>query len=434
MNNSKTLILRCKRRRLLTQFVNGFKNFSRMVQPGLALILSLLILANAVNIPHMIILPAIPAWIAICLARAAYCRERWNIPKWRLPAYLDRHSGANGALMRFFETGAGTVPGEALKLRFPRIFPRQAMALWLLMLSGYVAWYLMPVRAAENTLAPTAYTPLPVQQTQDLVAGLAEHRPENDPFVQSAEDTLEKLRKRATGLEREDFTALEMLQEQAAEQLTREMAKLGDADELMNDFENMIAEFDQQNSLNNLQSMDLQEALQRLGELPPGMGTEQLKQLLSELESKSGQNSRQGQAQQGEAFARADIESLKAQIKEYRAQLGQQQAQACAVINKAGKGGISRGPGSSPLKYDHLAFQRENATLAPHTFRSNPDEKNTVVLAQGMTKRAEQGTSDPQTLGGRNFQAGTDTPYWRKRTLPRHRSVLEHYFGNADAE
>ncbi len=439
---NSVVIQRCQREQHKIHFIKAFEGFSRVVWPGLAVILGLLIVANGLGIPYKPILFAIPVWIVISLGWVVIHRKRWQIPNWRLPAYLDRHAGAKGALLQVFETGTSTqkVPESAMQVPFPKVFPQQVFVIWLVLLLGYVVWYLMPA-PTTHIERPQTYTPLPVQQTQALLKTLAQTRPEQDPFVESAEATLEILRQRSTGLEREDFEALELLQEQASERLAQDMARLRNTDALMKDFEQMLAQIDGQNGSGSQnaqslsqQSLQMQKALEQAG---MGMDAEQLKQLLSQVKAmreqsaaQQGTSAAQSAGSEGSsAFSSAGTQSLREQIKQYREQIGQTLAQAEAMLNQPGRGGVSRGPGSSPLEFNHLTFQRQNAQITPQTFGTNPTNE-TVLLAQGLTKRTESAIMDNQDVTKHHFQAGTETPYWQKRTLPRHRAVLDRYFSD----
>jgi hypothetical protein len=53
-----------------------------------------------------------------------------------------------------------------------------------------------------------------------------------------------------------------------------------------------------------------------------------------------------------------------------------------------------------------------------------------VLLGSSQSKRAEDRHADPQGTTDRQFETGTDTEFWPKHVEPRHRALLEHYFGN----
>ena len=423
------LLRRCERFRHFAEWCKAFEVFSRLALPGLVIVFMLLIVASIFHLPALPLLITIPIWLAISLLWVQRQHKQWHIPTWRFPAYLDRYSGAKGTILQLFETGdtGQPLPTQAQNLKFPQVFPKQLSLIWLVLIAGYSLWFFIPAPIQAQSVKPSmTYTPLPVQQTETLINTLAQYQPEDDDFIASAQETLQVLKQRNNGLQPEDFAALENLQANAAQQLTQHMGQLQRSDAILSEFEQLVAQLDA-NTLHANTALDgLSEQLQ--GMQQTGLDTAQLQQLLATLDHQpsgnpvtpTGQNSQQ-QAE--------NLQALQQQLRTYRENLNQELKQCNNALTSAelGQSGINRGPGSAPLEFSHLTFQRETAQLEPHTFQGQ-HSNNTVLLGQGLTARPETAQLDVQAVSGQLFKAGTDTVYWQKQTLPRHREVIEGYF------
>jgi len=423
------LLRRCEHFRHFAEWCKAFEVFSRLALPGLVIVFILLIVTSIFHLPALPLLITIPIWLAISLLWVQQQHKQWHIPTWRFPAYLDRYSGAKGAVLQLFETGdtGHPLPAHAQNLKFPKVFPKQLSLIWLVLLAGYGLWFLLPPPIQAQSVAPTmTYTPLPVQQTETLINTLAQYQPEDDDFIVSAQATLQVLKQRNNGLQPEDFTALENLQASAAQQLTQQMGQLQRSDAILGEFEQLVAQLEADTLPSSAALNGLSQQLQ--GMQQTGLATAQLQQILAFLDAQPQGNPTTATGQSAQQQAE-NLQTLQQQLRAYRETLNQELAQCNTALMSAdvGQGGINRGPGTAPLEFSHLTFQRDTAQLESHTFQGQQSD-NTVLLGQGLTARPETAQLDAQAVSGQLFKAGTDTVYWQKQTLPRHREVIEGYF------
>ncbi|MEM7015953.1 MAG: hypothetical protein AAF512_01280 [Pseudomonadota bacterium] len=426
---------RCRNRHRMAQFANLLQLFSRAAWPGLAVLLAVGVVVEQLHWPLVFIFAGIVAWLVISVVWAIQQTTYWRIPDWRPAAWLDRHAHAQGSLLTAYEQGSVPRDGlpESRQIKFPALLPAHFFIGWLLLTVAYAAWWWMPAPSEPLPQTPQNYVPQPVQNVVDALELLKEQRPPEDPFTESVEQTLDRLKQRSRELDKADLDALKQLETQTAQQLSNDLNELQQAQADMEQFEQMLQQIDAA----KLTSPGLEEQMQSLEEMlknTPGLSPEQLSSLVQQMEELKNEMAQQQEAgsPEAQAFAAQQIQELQEQIQQYRQQMAQAQASTSQVLKRLSEGNsITRGPGHEDLNYDHLTFQRRNTDFESETFRGNPDN-DTVLLGKGLTKREEDGQIDSQTTPPPQFESGSQTLYRQKQVLPRHRETLEKYFDNLD--
>ena len=117
-----------------------------------------------------------------------------------------------------------------------------------------------------------------------------------------------------------------------------------------------------------------------------------------------------------------------------RAQIGKlRKISESQIAGDSGSGGVNRGPGVAPLELNHRTQSADDLRFDSSTFATSPSQ-DTVLLGGSLSRRAEDAHADPLGTVDRRFEAGTDTEFWPKHVEPRHRAVLERYFGTSAHE
>lgn len=140
-------------------------------------------------------------------------------------------------------------------------------------------------------------------------------------------------------------------------------------------------------------------------------------------------------AAQGRALAR----SLAQQLAQRQGGLGQGKAATAAqaflakLNGQVGQGGVTRGPGSSPITREQRARTTggEDAGLAPGA-TLNPDGSVTIAAQARDAEPGEAARQDLQRAAAQAFDpAAADSR--RATVAPRHREIVESYFRNDTA-
>jgi len=90
-----------------------------------------------------------------------------------------------------------------------------------------------------------------------------------------------------------------------------------------------------------------------------------------------------------------------------------------------GAAGISRGPGTAPMVFRRRALPE--GKIADIALPRGGD-RATQIVSTTWGAMPEAGTRDGGGSSDAAFKRGSDSPYWDKRMLPRHRDVVRTYF------
>jgi hypothetical protein len=307
--------------------------------------------------------------------------------------------------------------------------------------AAYLVWFAYPMPPLEQSGAGQL-APLPIRKTQDLVKRLEAAGQTDRAFMESARRTLKRLEQREAGLNREDFEALKRLETGALRRMSRRLQQLQQQRELLRTFDQELARLQGGADVSGKQARDL---AGKLAELEAhlgssGMNVRELRRLLKAAREAAGQGGKSGKKGvkkaggkggkgSGPRFSAGSLRALRRQVSALRKVNFEQLASAAQQDGQPGKGGVNRGPGVAPLRYSHETVKHGSARFASRGFSSDQGE-STVLLAANLSKTAEESHADRQGVSKRRFEAGTDTRYWQKRLKPRHRSVLQRYFGD----
>jgi hypothetical protein len=417
-----SLEARCRRqaRRLEARAV--FERWSQGSWVGLSVLLLVLGVAKAAGQFRERLVYALPAWVAATALWALWGRRRREA--WPWVAYLDRVGGQRGRLMKAFELGERDVRFDpALStLSFPGRPALRSLWGWLVVAlsAALLDWVPAPTIAASIGERPT---PLHVERASRMVDELERMDPRAEAFVDSARRTLRRLAAKSEGLQRSDFESVERIATHASSLLDRRARRLESQRRAIEALRDIAANRpgDPQNAG---RGGTLAERLGRQRELleRSGLSPEQVRSLLDEARKlESGESGSGGRAspEARQAFTERAIRSIRRAMGEKR---------ELSAGRGAGQAGVSRGPGSAPLELSHDTREPADPSFRDMSYSARRS-RDTVVLAMGRSRRGEAGRADFRGRSARDFAAGGETFYRERDVSPRHRAVLESYFG-----
>jgi hypothetical protein len=388
--------------------------------------------------PILVLVPCLVVATALATIRI-WRAGRWRVPDWQIAAWLDRASGARGAVMRLVETGHGEadVPASAndLQPELPRD-PRPAAELLVMALTAVAALLVAPP-------APRTAPSIAVEQ----VAALVEAADLDPALAEQARRELEALRHRADGLRPQDFAVLERLAQAARQERQESAPSSGALSRWSTDVQRWS---DSEPALDQAATAEAERLLAAAEGLP---GAQPVREALQRLHERRQEQARTPGPQQRQAVEQAR-RALQEQLS--RLQIGAE-AVAEAIPGDArgtgpaapgegapeggegspdaegegdqpGDGQPGRGGGPSPLVLGDPTAPR--AETGPATWLGTPGAAPSVVLGRSLTRRGEDSAA-PAAGPDVGFAPGTTTPYWQKRSLPRHEAALRAYFSES---
>lgn len=422
----EVLLRRCRGRLRAWRALRVIEAWSRTCWPGLALLLLAIAVARAFAQP---LGWALPVFACTLLGSLAWT---WRagvppLPDWWLAARVDRLAGARGALLERFELGATHAPiplsAQAVPLG-PRV-PWRLLAGAAMIAAAYAACLAIPIPRSQ-AMGPVDIRPLPVQRVEQLIKRVDTRAAADRAFVDNARKTLSALAAKRDGLGRSDFDALERIEQRASTLLERKAAAAGERAKKLDALDQLVAAYEAaqggQGTAGALQQHIERERdeLERAG--LDGAMLQKLAEQAGKQAAKQGKNGQaDGKGQSG--FDPEAADSLRAAIGEMR-----KLSEGTGKQEQTGSGGVDRGPGIAPLELSHQARSADGTRFDADTFSTAPS-RDTVMLGSSQSKRAEERHVDPQGTTDRQFETGTDTEFWPKHVEPRHRALLEHYFG-----
>jgi hypothetical protein len=422
----EVLLRRCQNRLRVWRALRLIEAWSRTCWPGLALVLLAIAVARAFAQP---LGWAIPAFAGALLFSLAWTLRAGvpQLPDWWLAARVDRIAGARGALLQRFELGAtqAPIPASALSVPLGPRAPWRMLAGAATVALAYALCLAIPVPHSQ-AVAPVGIRPLPVQRLEQLIKRVDTHAAADRAFVANARKTLSALAAKRDGLGRSDFDALERIEQRASTLLERKAAAAGERAKTLDALDRLVAAYEAAQGGDGTAGALQQHIENKRDELErAGLDGDALQKL---AEQAGKQSAKQGKGGQGKGKGQGGFDpdaadSLRAQIGEMR------KLSASGQQGETGSGGIDRGPGVAPLEMTHQMQSADHARFDDQTFSTAPS-RDTVLLGSSQSKRAEQRHADPQGTTDRQFENGTDTEFWPKHVEPRHRALLEHYFGS----
>ncbi len=423
---------RCARRRRAIIAARALQRWSERSWPGLALLLGAAAIARFTHTDALPVAIAAGLWLLATAAWTFRARHALSFPGWVLPAYVDRHGGARGALMQALEQDRSDlpVPARVREVALPRPPLRRSLTVWALLGASAAVVLLSPLpehiaRAARHD------TPAPVLRTDRLLEQVRQAAPEQQAFVKSAREALKGLAAQKEGLDRSDFEALERIDNDARRLLRQRGEQLAAQREALQELDALLAR--------QAEAGKASEAAGTLGQDPgrmlelmqrAGLSKEQIAQM-QQGAGNEGTKGQRGKAPQntegGGGFQRDAVEALRKQIGELRRVNLAQGEQLGEGQQPGNPGGAERGPGVAPLELTHQTAEQSSRYDA-QGFRARKSER-TVMLASGTSKRGDRPAQDSHGQAATEFESGTRTELWDKRVKPRHRAVLRSYFG-----
>ena len=426
------LLRRCDRWRALLVGVSWFERWSRLYAVGLVAGLVLLACGRALAWPLSWLVPSLLTWTVLSSAWSLRSLRAHAIPRWQLPAYVDRMSGARGALMLRQAGHAASIPDAAERVQFRLPWPRKTFAGALLFGLAYAFCWWLPLPAAVP--APSARdAPLAIQRASRLVQQLQARDAQTQAFKTAAQQTLRALAAQQHGLSRADFDTLARIEAHGRSLASRATAAPSDAREALAAADALLSAYaasaggarDAEALRAGLEGM--RDALQQAGLDPAALQAmaEQAQQQGKQGSKSNGESKNGDQAGQQAGRGTFDAKS----VEQLRQQIGQlQQMTAQKAGNEPGGGPSKDGPSITPLELDHKTQERADARFDSNTF-STRKSGDTVLLSSGASKRTETAPRTPaRNVSTQQFEAGSDTQYWQERRSPQLRAVLERYF------
>jgi hypothetical protein len=423
----EVLLRRCRGRLRMWRALRVIEAWSRTCWPGLALLLLAVAAARAFAQP----LGWAPAAFACTLLGSLAWTLRAGVPQlpdWWLAARVDRIAGARGALLQRFELGTARnpIPASAAAVPLGPRVPWRLLAGVAMLSAAYALCLAIPIPHSQ-AMTPVDIRPLPVQRVEQLIKRVDTRAAADRAFVANARKTLSALAAKQGGLGRSDFDALERIEQRASSLLERKAAAAGERAKTLDALDQLVAVYQAeqggQGTAGALQQHIERERdeLERAG--LDGAMLQKLAEQASKQAAKQGKDG-QGKGKGQSGFDPEAADSLRAAIGEMR-KLSEQAAKQ----DQQGSGGVDRGPGIASLEMSHKTQSANGARFDADTFSTAPS-RDTVLLGSSQSKRGEDRHADPQGTTDRQFETGTDTEFWPKHVEPRHRALLEHYFGS----
>lgn len=426
------LLRRCERWRALLVGVGWFERWTRLYAVGLVAGLALLACGRALAWPLSWLMPCLVAWTALSAAWSLRRLRAHAIPHWQLPAYVDRMSGARGALMLRQAGHAALVPSAAEQVRFRLPWPRKVLGGAVLFALAYALCWWLPLPAA--TPPPAAGdAPLAIQRASRIVQQLQAHDAQTRTFKTAAQQTLRALAAQQNGLSRADFDTLARIEAHGKSLLSRAAAAPSDAREALAAADALLSAY-AASAGGAREAESLRAGLEGMRDALQNAGLD-----AGALQAMAEQARQQGSQSKGDPKAKADQQAQPGgpgafdskSVEALRQQIGQLQQMAA----QQGEGKPGGGPGrdgplitTTPLELNHHTQERADARFESNTFSTRPGG-DTVLLSSGASKRTETAPRAPaRNVSSQQFEAGSDTTYWHERRSPQLRGVLERYF------
>jgi hypothetical protein len=402
--------------------------------------------------------PVAPSWwwlalLAPALAAALLRARREWLPADAAAAHLDRRLGLEGLLLAAYDGGAlggemqarlraglSSAQRASPALRWRRVLP-QALGGGALL----AAVALLPAPAAPQPLAPTPAMQLAVDRLQEKLQQLQRgHLP--DEVRDELQQRIAELDRRVEQGQVPGWSELDRLDERLdresllerlrAEEAQRAAAAAAVAAASQSGTTQSEARSTAQLAAAVAQAAQALDIAGKLGALP-----EALRKQLGQLRSASGafdpgqfaadakalQELAAALAQCGEQAAAGDLAAAAAtgDLKQVLA--------ACANGGdggaSSGKGGVDRGPGAAAL-----AFDNDARGGAPQALPLPPGQQPPSEWVPVGSRRIEPNAEPPDEAHrvdgkGSDADGGRLGASWQLRALPRHRAVLQKYFG-----
>ncbi|MEY4579197.1 MAG: hypothetical protein RL701_3900 [Pseudomonadota bacterium] len=434
----QALLARCERRRRVLQGLAWFEHWARLCGRGLTLVLLPLVCARALGMSLAWLSPVLVVWcvasLAWALPRLAGCAR----PAWQLPAYVDRASGAQGALLQHHagQRACDPVPLVAASLRLPVRWPVRTLLSAAALAFAYGLCLMVPLpTAAKSHTAATGGTSLAIERTAQLLQRLPARDPEVHAFQAAAQATLRNLSAQTAGLSRSDFDTLERIEAHSRSLMSHEAsaqsanAAAEGSRAALSAFAKLLSEYAAAEGA-AVQAAALQAGLTELRTQleQAGLDAAALEQLAraAEAGAKQKPGDKPGQA----VFDREAVKALRKQI----GQLEASPEPGTGDKTAAGDGSSPShdAPTQTPLQKNHVTQDRPGTRFTPTTFAAQA-EQETVSLGTGLGQHTEKPVRGPATSAStQQFDTGSDTEFWHLHRSPQLRSVLERYFdGNA---
>lgn len=438
------VLSRCERWSALLFALRWFERFARIAARGLVLGLIAAASARALGWSLAWLGPSLGAWCALSGVLASRGRAALAIPPWQLPAYVDRASGARGALMlrhasitaargapRLPDPGHAEVPDAAAQVRLRAPWPRQTLLGALFFAGAYALCLCLPLPAAGPAARAKA-APLAIQRASQIVQQLRPRDAQTQAFKAAAQDTLRALAAQEHGLSRADFDTLARIEAHGRSLLARPGAQAQDARDALAATDALLAAYaahggaarEAEALRAGLESM--RDALEQAGVDGAALAA---MAAAAKRAAAAGQEGAKGKPKPGsdgpsQAFDPKSVQAL-------REQLGALQ-KLSASAGSSGQGETSRdGPGVTPLQFEHHTREPSGTQYDSNTF-STRKAGETVLLSSGSSKHAEPPPrAEPHGVSAQQFSAGSDTEYWHEHRSPQLRGVLERYFQGA---
>ncbi len=423
---------RCLRQQQYIYWYRAFTCFSYFAIPGLLILLCSLFFFRYIV---YISIPLSPTLIIICLISIILSfqyRKQWHIPLWHVSAWLDQHSAAKGQILKTLETEETltTIPTQAIHLPFPSLWNKKYLSAWGILLLSYALYLYLPAPLSPEIDSKKTYIPHIIQKTEDLLQTLKQLKPENKDFLTIAKQIVEQL-KQQKGLQKQDFSTLEHIQQQTQAKITKAMAKkqAQAASELLPVLKDIA-----QNASTSLTPSDntIVKQLQQVKSNTHNLALQTLlQQSLQQLQTISSNDSNNNPShplsqQQKQAARQAALKQLQQQLQAYQ-QATQQELATSTTSLSSGIPAASPGAGHAPLKFSHLNFQRQNQQYDNQSFHT-PFIEKTLLIGTTKGKQAESGHPDSVQTTQKPLDSTNNTLYWQKHLIPEQRKVLEDYF------
>ncbi len=438
-----------------------FRMWTDLLVPGTVLVLTLQLFGKYVWPPLAYAGWGLPFWALFCVVFLVTRRQGWLPSVDQVHAVIDRFTGNRGLYMGIAESSdvrwadnlGSTV--ARLKVKFPFIAASK--------LAGLIAAVVVVSMLPRSTGSPGTGdipAPRPVQETGDLIREMGDDEIIDQQLQEKSRELVSAMEKEgADEFGADDWQALDELRETLKRESTKTLHEAADlqrrAEKLRRRLSNAKKGLSAESALSSarlLRSEQVERMLNKQSKQKTlkSVSQEELEKLLKKLR-RAGKSGKAG-------LTSAERENLKKLLKAVSGKCGKRAGKAKACLaqlgmrsgaggkkasgsgktglhgTKPGKGGISRGPGSTPVQ--HSGETDDNfGSFEPGLFSGNneaaPEVRLGKVVAPPDENAGKEAVEDAEVVSGsRDFKEGDRRITHHSRLLPRHNDVVKSYFSD----
>lgn len=426
--------------RMMRSAFNFFSAWVRLAIPGTVVVMTP-VLASKVLWPVLFYTAyALPLWLVGAAVYILWHTDQWKVSTTSADALVDYHSGKYGIYMAVQQSHNRQWQNDlGEKVTRPPIgFPVRATLKLLLLTICVIGVLVLPDLRPERKRSSGGINPL--KRTEQLIDVLEEKKLAEQEKLQQARELVEKLKQdEEKGLDRDEWRALDESRQDLRRQVAKKMRKEG---ERYRKLEAALRKMEKGQALSREEREKLSKTLKNLSETKmqkamkaasqkTGMSRKRLKSILKKC-GRSGACLSKAEKKALSKLARAakltEGKGKKGKKALKTAGFSEEEIKAMMVKSGAGKGGVTRGPGSSEMQYLGDTEKKGGAYKAK-TFKGHKDElKASLGWSVGNPDDENDGETTTTKSLKKDVKNSKEGLTWHARTLPRHNDALKNYF------